>query len=336
MSLGDQLAAYLTARVGSPVEVTSLARKSGGASRETYLFDARWTEGGAAVERAFVLRRDPVASLLESDRRHEFRAIEAAGRIGIPVPRVCWIELDPSFLERPFFIMERVEGIPTPPTFPAAYPIEMRARAAADFVAILARIHQADWRAAGFDFLDDPGTGREAARRATATWRRVFEQDRIEAHPLLERAFAWLETHLPANDRVTIVHGDYRTGNYLHDMQGAITAMLDWEMTHLGDPHEDLGWATMPYWYCEGRAAGLEPTSDMLARYAELTGWRVDPASVRFYQVLGTVKMLVISLTGVRNYCEARTAEPTLAVVGFLAPRLLGDLVSLLELAEAR
>jgi aminoglycoside phosphotransferase (APT) family kinase protein len=336
MSLGEQLAAYLTARVGHPVEVTSLARKSGGASRETYLFDARWVEGAGAVERAFVLRRDPVASLLESDRRHEFQAIEAAGRIGIPVPRVCWIELDPSFLERPFFIMERVEGMPTPPTFPAAYPVEMRARTAADFAAILARIHRADWRAAGFDFLEDPGPGREAARRATATWRRVFEQDRIEAHPLLERAFAWLEANLPATDRVTLVHGDYRSGNYLHDMQGGITAILDWEMTHLGDPHEDLGWATMPYWFCADRAGGLEPTSDMLARYAELSRHCVDPASVHFYQVLGTVKMLVISLTGVRNYCDARTAEPTLAIVAFLAPRLLGDLVSLLGLAEAR
>jgi aminoglycoside phosphotransferase (APT) family kinase protein len=332
MTLAEQLAGYLSGKIGAPVEIHNLARRSGGASRETYLFDARWRAAGRDVEQGFVLRRDPVASLLESDRQDEFQAIAAAGRIGIPVPTARWIELDPSFLERPFFIMERVDGLPTPPTFPAGYPVEMRERTAADFIDILARIHGADWRAVGFDFLDDPGTAREPARRQVAHWRRIFELDRIEPHPIVDRTFTWLEARIPETDRVTVVHGDYRSGNYLHDMQGNITAILDWEMTHLGDPHEDLGWATMPYWGCEDRAGGLERTTDMLDRYERLSGTRVDRSRVHFYQVLGTIKMLIISLTGVRNYCEARSSDPLLEVVALLSPRLLGDLVSLMGL----
>ncbi len=330
MSLHERLERYLSARLGTSVGVANLVRKSGGASRETYLFDARWQEGPTAREQGFVLRRDPVASLLESDRTHEFRVLRSAARIGIPVPVARWLELDPAPLERPFFIMERAEGVPTPPTFPGAYPEAMRARVAEQFIDILARIHGADWRALGFDFLDDPGSGEAAARRAVQTWRTIYEQDRLEPNPVMARALGWLEANVPHSDRVTLVHGDYRSGNYLHDTEGRITAMLDWELTHLGDPHEDLGWATMPYWYCEDRAGGLEREADMVARYERATGTRVDPARLRFYQVLGSVKMFAISLTGVKNYCEGRSAEPTLAVVGYLTGRLMREIMQLL------
>lgn len=308
MELHERLAGYLSARVGTDVRVSGFARKSGGASRETYLFDAAWSEGGATVERGYVLRRDPVASVLESDRT----------------------------LERPFCIMERLPGTPTPPTFPAAYPEEMRRRTAADFVSILARIHAADWRRHELDVLDDPGPGTAAARRAVDHWRRIYEQDRIEAHPILDRGFGWLERNIPSTDVITLVHGDYRSGNYLHDESGRITAMLDWEMAHYGDPHEDLGWAAMPYWSCEGRAGGLQSEDAMIAHYEREAGVTVDRARVHFYKVLGTVKMAAISLTGVKSLCEARSAEPTLGIVGIVLGRLSVELLQLLGIGTAR
>ncbi|MEW6268290.1 MAG: phosphotransferase family protein [Thermodesulfobacteriota bacterium] len=335
MALAEKLESYLSGKLGTQVRVTSLARKSGGASRETYLFDAAWQEDGRGVQRGYVLRRDPVASVLESDRTLEYRVLEGAAALGIPVPKVCWLELSTEPLERPFFVMERVDGTPTPPSFPPAYPAEMRARTASDFVSILARIHAADWRRLELDVLDDPGPGTEAARRAVTHWRRVFEQDRVEAQPVLERGFAWLERNLPATEHTTLVHGDYRSGNYLHLPDGRITAMLDWEMAHLGDPHEDLGWATMPYWSSAGRAGGLEETDEMLARYERASGTKVDRERVHFYQVLGTVKMAVISLTGVRSLCEGRSADPTLAVVGLLLGRLSVELLRLLGVGPA-
>ncbi len=208
----------------------------------------------------------------------------------------------------------------------------MRERTAEDFVSILARIQAADWRSQALDVLDEPGPGTSAARRAIDLWRRIYEQDRIEAHPILERGFGWLERNVPSTDVVTLVHGDYRSGNYLHDESGRITAMLDWEMAHFGDPHEDLGWAAMPYWSCEGRAGGLEHEDAMIARYERATGTVVDRARVHFYKVLGTVKMAAISLTGVKSFCAARSAEPTLAVVGIVLGRLSVELVQLLGL----
>lgn len=330
MELHERLAGYLSERIGADVRVSGFARKSGGASRETYLFDATWTENGATVERGYVLRRDPVASVLESDRTLEVSVLRAAHALGLPTPKVSFQELTGDALERPFCILERLPGTPTPPTFPAAYPVEMRRRTAEDFVSILARIHAADWRSQELDVLADPGAGITAARRAIDHWRRIYEQDRIEAHPILERGFGWLERNVPSTDVVTLVHGDYRSGNYLHDESGRITAMLDWEMAHYGDPHEDLGWAAMPYWSCEGRAGGLEHEDEMIARYERMTGSRVDRARVHFYKVLGTVKMAAISLTGVKSFCEARSAEPTLAVVGIVLGRLSVELLQLL------
>lgn len=333
MELHERLAGYLSDRVGSEVRVSGFARKSGGASRETYLFDARWEENGDVVERGYVLRRDPVASVLASDRVLEFRVLEAAHALGLPSPKVTWLELTGEALERPFCIMERLPGVPTPPTFPAAYPIEMRRRTADDFMAILARIHGADWSGRAADVLDDPGLGTAAARRAVDVWRRIYLQDRLEPQPILERGFGWLERNLPSNDVITLVHGDYRSGNYLHDETGRITAMLDWEMAHLGDPHEDLGWAAMPYWSCEGRACGLESEDEMIRRYERASGTTVDRARVHFYKVLGTVKMAAISLTGVKSLCDGRSAEPTLAVVGILLGRLSTELLRLLDVS---
>ena len=93
MELHERLAGYLSERLGTEVRVSGFGRKSGGASRETYLFDASWTENGAAVERGYVLRRDPVASVLESDRTLEVRVLQAAHALGLPTPKVSWQEL---------------------------------------------------------------------------------------------------------------------------------------------------------------------------------------------------------------------------------------------------
>ena len=109
----DQLAAYLRTRMPEvrDLAVSHVARIPGGASRETWSFDARWSEDGRGdVEQAFILRRDPPASLLESNNDLEFDLYTAMAGSGIPVPRVHWIERDGAALERPFFIMERLPG----------------------------------------------------------------------------------------------------------------------------------------------------------------------------------------------------------------------------------
>jgi len=322
----DRLAAFLSARIGAPVRVLDLARKSGGGSRETWLFDAEWEEDGQPRRRMLVLRRDPTASLLESehsDREREFRLLQCLQGRGIPLPKVEWFERSPEWLERPFFIMERVPGIPTPPTFPSALDGALRERAARDFIDILACIHRVDWRKAGLEFL--PGLDGDAPPAAVQleAWRSLYVKERLAHEPLLDLALRRLAERLPDSDRVTLVHGDFRTGNYLIDETGRITAMLDWELAHLGDPMEDLGWACMEFWSGGGRACGLLEREELFRRYTEASGIQVDRDRVAFYELLGNVKMAIISMTGMRTLVEGRASDVVLSFVGFMIPRLL-------------
>src|SRR6516162_7649565 len=103
-NIAPRLQAYLAEKLKAPdLEVANVARISGGASRETYRFRARYTKGGKSVDRALILRRDPTASLIETERSTEFRAYQAFHKEGLPVPEPVALELDGAALDRPFF-----------------------------------------------------------------------------------------------------------------------------------------------------------------------------------------------------------------------------------------
>lgn len=324
----EQLTRYLQAQMpeARDLTVTNVERRSGGASRETWGFTAHWARNGHPEGGEFILRRDPTASVLESDRTREYRVLDAVHRAGLPVPRIVWIDLSGEWLQRPFFIMERIPGQAPVGTFPDGYPPAVQARVTEQFVDILARIHRLDWRALGLDVLGVPAVGTEPARTQLTHWRRIYAQESLEPHPILEEGFLWLDAHVPSTDRLTLVHGDYRSGNYLFTDDGTVTAMLDWEMAHLGDPMEDLGWACMKFWSGRSLTVGLTTRADLLARYEQASGIPVSEARVTFYEVLGIVKMAVIALTGIRSFCDGKTHDTSMPVVGFLVPHLLRDL----------
>jgi len=333
----EELTRYLHAQMpeARDLVITDVARRSGGASRETWGFSAHWAQNGQRQGGEFILRRDPTASVLASDRTREHRVLEAVHRAGLPVPRILWVDLGGEWLQRPSFVMERIPGQAPFGTFPDGYPATVQARVTEQFVDILARIHRLDWRALGLDVLGVPAVGSEPARTQLAHWRHIYAQESLEPHPLLAEAFLWLDAHVPATDRITLVHGDYRSGNYLFTDDGTVTAMLDWEMAHLGDPMEDLGWACMKFWSGRGLAVGLTTRSELLTRYAQASGIPVSEERVTFYEVLGIVKMAAIALTGIRSFCDGKTADTSMAVVGFLLPRLLHDLCEILEVGSS-
>ena len=115
-------------------------------------------------------------------------------------------------------------------------------------------------------------------------------------------AFAWLHDHPPIVDRVSIVHGDLRFGNLLYD-GGRISALLDWEMVHLGDPIEDLAWAYRSLWSLEK----FLPVDEFLARYCELTGDSVTADHFLYWRLFNEMKHSIISLTAARSFNDGRT-----------------------------
>jgi aminoglycoside phosphotransferase (APT) family kinase protein len=330
----ERLTRYLKGKMPNAGElrVVGLRRVAGGASRETYAFDIEWSASGERRSRPLIARRDPTGGLLKSEREREFKVLQAMHRAGLKVPEPLFVELDRSVMDRPFFIMHRLPGRVSPGAFAPEEPAELRAKVADDFLGELAKLQSIDYRAHGLEWLGEPNDPLEPARVQAAHWQEIYESDRMGEHyPVMSAAFAWLRANPVATDRVTVVHGDYRSGNYLYD-EGGIIAMLDWEMAHLGDPMEDLGWASMLFWGREEIAAGLMERSEFLRLYETKAGRRIDWKRLFFYQVLGNAKMAVICLTGIRDFVEGRTQDTVMPLLEMLLPRLFDDLATQLKL----
>ena len=329
----DQVVAYIERRLPDArnIVVSGIARIPGGASRETWSCDAEWEEDGRTVRRGLIIRRDPAASLLETDRQVEFRIYEAMARSGVPVPTVYWMEPEGGPLERPFFIMGRVPGQAAAqylmsPAYPGS-----REEIARQKASILARVHRVDWRAQGIDFLGEPPTPETAAAQEIDRWESIMRADALEPQPVLELALRWLKRHRPLAPAVTIVHGDYRTGNFLYD-DTRITAVLDWEMVHLGDPMEDIAWLCVRSWrQGSDLAGGLAPRETFYRLYEEAGGYPVDCESVSYWEVLGNLKLAVIFLTGGHTFVDERSNDLILALTTRMIPGIEREILMLLE-----
>ncbi|HWO93824.1 MAG TPA: phosphotransferase family protein [Dehalococcoidia bacterium] len=332
--LADRLGRYIQHRLSlaEPAEICGLVQIPGGASRETWSFDAAWEDEEGRHTWPLIVRRDPVAGLLETDRDREFAVYRALQGSSIPVPPVYWLERDSAWLERPFFIMGRVPGIATPDAVlkgefgsPEVIGHEM--------ARILADIHMFDWTKHDLEALGPPPAPNECASREVEHWQRIYERESFEPRPILDAAFRWLRAHPPTAERISLVHGDYRTGNYLVTHDG-ITAVLDWEMAHLGDPMEDLGWTCMRFWRWarDDRVGGVLTREQFFHRYEEAGGPRVDLDSVHYWELLGNLKMAIICITGARSFVEKRAVNATLAMVGRAVAPLELELLDMMGL----
>jgi aminoglycoside phosphotransferase (APT) family kinase protein len=296
--------------------ITNLRRTSSGFSRENWPFDVTWRPGGSgdaagALERAeLIMRRDPVGSVLVTDRREEFAVLRALEASPVPAPRARFLDADGSFLERPAVIMDRVGGECDWFVVNGDRPLEVRLSFARRALELLAAIHAVDWRATGLGpVLGEPPPGTGAAAAALDRWEAELRRQQLEPFPELEVVLGWLRANEPVAQTTALVHGDFKPGNMLLAAgpgEVEIVAMLDWETAHLGDPLEDVGWITNPLRRREHQIPGEWERADIMRAYAEITGLDVSDADVRFWNVLANFKLAVIVLTGVRSFVEGR------------------------------
>jgi aminoglycoside phosphotransferase (APT) family kinase protein len=308
--------------------VVRLERSTEGFSQETFSFDVELDPG---IRRGFVLKREPIAGLLEPyDLEPEFRVLHALSSDPLPSPPTPWFEKDPAVLDRSFYVMERLPGdVPIPVAGPdGAGPFGDVERVAltGDVVGALARLHAVDRRAYGLDFLPDPGPGAAAAERELARWETRIAASGLALDPPLAEALGWLRGHVPATPDITLVHGDFRLGNFLVVRDGAtarLTGILDWEMVHLGDPLEDVAWCISPLWRGGTPfASGLTSPEEFVERWAEASGRAPDAERLHFYGVLCIVKMIAIMLTGLRAFRDGRTTDLRMAIFDHQLPYL--------------
>lgn len=328
--LRERLEGFLSERLGHRVGVSELTQLPGGASRQTWAFHL--TEGGEeGRSRRLILQRDPPSARAASEgarsRRVEFELLRRAGEAGVPVPRVLWIG-DADELGAPGFVMELVEGetiarrILRDETY-----AEARERLAAQCGAAVARIHT-------LEVADLPGFDPPESNPALG----VLEQYRSildgfgEPLPGLELGARWLERRAPAAPRVGFVHGDFRLGNLIVGPDG-LRAVIDWELAHLGDPWEDLGWICCRVWRFggPGEVGGFGRREDLYRAYEEAAGTPVDRDAVRWWETLSSFKWGVMCLMQFSRHRPGQNRSHEHAAIGRRIAETEHDLLSLIR-----
>jgi len=313
--LADRLRDLLRAELGRPdLEVADLRRLTGGASRETWSF----TAGG---ER-FVLQRERSGSPRAGAMATEAAMLRAAGAAGVPVATLVSASGEPGDLGAGYLVSRFVEGetiarkILRDDEFASA-----REVLAADCGRALAAIHS---------IPTDAVPGLQATDQV-AQYRQVLD-DFGDPHPTFEHAFRWLEANRPAATGDAVVHGDFRLGNLMVGPDG-LRAVIDWELAHLGDPMEDLGWLCTRAWRfgSDAPVGGVGSYEQLFEAYEEASGRAVDRDVARWWEVLGTLKWGIMCIMQARAHLEGLSRSMELAAIGRRVVENEHDLLLLLE-----
>lgn len=332
----ESLAAYLSERLGEAVTVTAATVASEGASDDTWMLEARTSAG---TEGLVVRRYRPGGAVREeTDPERHFRTLRGLSREPVPAPEALWFEPGTEVAGGPFFVMRRARGrivVPWLAEGRAFLADAGRGPLGDRFVAILAAIHAVEWRGSELEFLAaaDPGRPQEDAARRVERMRSMLDRYRSEPEPILLDALAWLGRNLPEQERTTLLHGDYRTGNMVFGERD-INAVLDWEFARIGDPACDLAWVLSPSNRMgSDLACYMLPPERVLEIYEREAGWLPSRASLRFWDLLHLVFNTVLWISAEHNYRSGATGDIALARWSYTVPRLRRMVLDALERA---
>jgi aminoglycoside phosphotransferase (APT) family kinase protein len=337
-----RLTPWWSGQIGEPVSIQAAERIPGGASRQTWRLRLGPTvatngaTGGPAsappavasdslTQGEFILRLDPPASLIETDRVREFQALKAFHESDVPVPEALWMVPEAQVLGGAFFVMRAVpDGI--------AGPLRLMQP---PYVAHHARMAEQKWMTLGRIACADPALLSEASQNAVLSdayrkpdwmgaldeWQAMLEADALTPQPIQLAALRWLRRHPPPPPaRRSVVHGDYRTGNLLFSQEGELLAVLDWEMVHAGDPLEDLAWGLNRVWCFQGdeRRGGLLPRDQAIALWERASGLQADPVALHWWELFSCVKGQAIWLSAAREFEQGRVDDSMMVTAAWM------------------
>ncbi len=315
-----RVATYLKKVTGLEVEVGALRRFPAGFSWRTYLVPVRGLPGGADALRELILRLGPDYGLFAPySAMPEWLAMKSLEDSAVPVPQAYWADDDAGILGAPFLFCERIDGAAVVPWVPAGTPPldeGYRRMLGEQFIDSLAALHRVPWQARPIAEMGHGITAENAARINVEFWEKQIGRWAMRPYPAAEWAVRWLKDHCPVAPHVAIVHGDYRTGNFL-EVDGHITAILDWELVHLGDPHEDLGWASLPmYMGGSKHICRLAEPDWFYERYSQKAGFAVSMKSVQYYRAFSLLKLAATHMAAARCFEEGRFNDMRMPAMG--------------------
>jgi aminoglycoside phosphotransferase (APT) family kinase protein len=286
------------------ISLERLTRSAGGLSRENWSLDASWNDDHGRHTHPLMLMRDATGTLLNTERSREFDVLKALQGTAVVAPVVHWIDPEGRFLGAPSVVMQRMPGSCDYLVLNSSRPLEDRLQLAKGFLQLLVDIHAVDWPAKGLGERlgvpkDSPST------TELRHWEAEYFRARLEPHPEMDYVLSWLKQAAPAPEAIVLVHGDFKPGNALIE-HSKITAKLDWETAHLGDPLEDLGWITNPVRKSEHQIAGHWERQQIVEAYRQLTGREAREADITWWNVFSCWKLAVIQLTAVNEFVAGR------------------------------
>ncbi len=331
-ALARRIETAVAAAAAQPVRVREVVPMAGGACQENFRVDLTVGESDLRM----VLRSDAKRSLPQSlSRRAEFEVIRTAVARGVKTPPVRWLVPD---LLRPgadAYFMDFIEGeaigrrVLKNPELQSA-----REKLPAALAEVLARIH-------GVTPQDPPALpipahgaegGHSPARAQLGLLSAQLDQ-LPEPRPVIELAARWLFDHAPSSPALTLVHGDFRTGNFMLTPDG-LAGVLDWEFAHYGDPLEDIAWLCVRDWRfgrLDKPAGGLATREAFWGAYERASGRTIDRERVHWWEVMGNARWAVGSLYQGERYLSGEERDIELLAVARRAAEMEFEALRLIE-----
>ncbi len=321
------VSAYLRGRLPEGDRPLEVLQFPGGHANLTYLL-----RYGA---REYVLRRPPLGPVAprSHDMVREFRALHALGPYFPPAPRVYVLCEDPAVIGAPFFVMERRHGIVVRRTMPPEIPDDpgLRRRIGEAAIDTLADLHAVPVAGTPVAALGKP---EGFVERQIRGWSERWQRAKTEELATMDELSAWLAARIPPAGAATVVHNDFKLDNMMLDAAdpGRVVAVLDWDMTTLGDPLIDLG-TLLGYWPeatdpPERLAIAMQPTclegfptrAEIVARYAARSGR--DVGAIRFFETFALFKLAVVLQQIYVRFVRGQTQDERFAAMGDSVRRL--------------
>ena len=334
----SSLEAFIAEAVSaSNVTVNEALLLGGGAIQENWRLDLNVDDGPRAGSHTWVMRTDAAAVLsLSLDRASEFAVLQAAhgagARVAEPIAR-C--ERD-DIIGAPFLLQGFARGNAQARKIVRDPGLEKWGSAlAADLAQQLARIHSV--RPSNAEVSALPVPIGNPAHQEIAKFRAALDGS-PEPRPALEYVLCWLAENAPYyGGELALIHGDFRTGNYLVD-DGQLTAILDWEFSHWGDPDEDIGWFCANCWRfgnAHRPAGGIASYGDFVTPYEEAADRKLDPLKLRYWEIMAASKWATIAHLQGDRYRKSGEQSVELALTGLMVTELELEAIDGIKAYEA-
>lgn len=325
------IAKFIMQATGDTAIVKARHTLAGGGSRDTWLLDAVIS----GHPETLVMRRDLETEIFEHTltREEEFILLQVAREHDVTVPQPRWLCMDQNILGKPFFLMDYVDGVsigvkivhgplfqPLHQFLPGLLGLE------------LAKIHQIPLDDPRLAFLPQSSIERTPAQQALYAARETLE--RLHAgNPAIEFGMRWLEQNAPISDTLTLIHGDYRIGNFIVGERG-LHAIIDWEFSHIGDPHEDLAWGCVRDWrFGKGHLhfGGISNRDSFVEAYMATGGVKIDLEKLDYWEILGNMRWAITCLSQADRHLSGQDPSVEFASLGRRSAEMQLEFLQLIE-----